>query len=668
MGEGQLAGMMRDCSPQSILAVVCPPPQERVRPSQQPDYNPALPSIEGWRMMGCGQVGVPLAPQGSHIVRCNFFQVNAANLPEKIFHYHVSMKRIDRDGNVDGQDCVADEDLENCVKMMTLLRQEHAEWGNCGFVYDGRSSVFTHKQIEMASTNENGQGFMTQELTLSDSASAKGGKRFQVTLSLIETVFRPQSGAPKPNYMRAIDTSLLSFARWDVVKPNPDWFLVGSKIYRSSGTQFSLANGYVAMHGFFAGLKTCVSGMYLVADMSTSCFLKGGKMLELMCLVGDFVSIDVMVSEARRGPFPPPVLDRISEFVKGAKCRLYHLDQKKRIKGLGPASNSRESMFEIEGGKHITVEEYYTMLANDPTKPAYRRALPDGRLKYPWLPTVLFGTSNHRVLIPAELVWIPGGQTRNKKITRELTAQLIRHAAVRPDERFKLLTNSDVRSGECSIVTTLRNTDSDGFGLSEINPVPMAVKATILPQAKLLYGDNRQVDPMLAGEWKMDRNSFLVSPPNAEPRGFMYGVVLVADREPSNCDDNIRRFQEDMEREGASTGLRLFAGGPTIKSSENGEELRYKLQFLHEHGAKIVFVMMTTSSYGLVKWAGDLLGIQTQCLRWRNIEKPPRGYHGNVLLKVNTKLGGVNHSLISRLPNGQPPQGKTFQSPPASLS
>jgi len=56
-------------------------------------------------------------------------------------------------------------------------------------------------------------------------------------------------------------------------------------------------------------------------------------------------------------------------------------------------------------------------------------------------------------------------------------------------------------------------------------------------------------------------------------------------------------------------------------------------------------------------------------LKWKNIERPPRGYHYNVMLKVNTKMGGTNHTLISRLPGrpGPPPQGM-FQEPPASLS
>jgi hypothetical protein len=56
-------------------------------------------------------------------------------------------------------------------------------------------------------------------------------------------------------------------------------------------------------------------------------------------------------------------------------------------------------------------------------------------------------------------------------------------------------------------------------------------------------------------------------------------------------------------------------------------------------------------------------------MKWKNVDKPPRGYHLAVSLKINTKLGGTNHTLASRL-NPQMLQSapKTFQDPPASLS
>jgi hypothetical protein len=61
-----------------------------------------------------------------------------------------------------------------------------------------------------------------------------------------------------------------------------------------------------------------------------------------------------------------------------------------------------------------------------------------------------------------------------------------------------------------------------------------------------------------------------------------------------------------------------------------------------------VLVMLATDAYAKVKLVGDGLGVSTQCLRWKNVERPPRGYQANVMLKINTKLGGTNHTLASR--------------------
>jgi eukaryotic translation initiation factor 2C len=68
-----------------------------------------------------------------------------------------------------------------------------------------------------------------------------------------------------------------------------------------------------------------------------------------------------------------------------------------------------------------------------------------------------------------------------------------------------------------------------------------------------------------------------------------------------------------------------------------------------------------------VKYAADSIGLTTQCVKWKNIDRQPKGYVMNVLLKINTKMGGTCHTLSSRLV-GAPTGPKVFQDPPASLS
>jgi hypothetical protein len=37
----------------------------------------------------------------------------------------------------------------------------------------------------------------------------------------------------------------------------------------------ALSSGYILRRGYYAGLKVCMAGLLLVADMSVSCFLQG---------------------------------------------------------------------------------------------------------------------------------------------------------------------------------------------------------------------------------------------------------------------------------------------------------------------------------------------------------------------------------------------------------
>lgn len=280
---------------------------------------------------------------------------------------------------------------------------------------------------------------------------------------------------------------------------------------------------------------------------------------------------------------------------------------------------------------------------------------PDGKYLYPFLPTINVGTTSRPVLVPPTLVVLPDYQSRSK-LTPEMTAVLIKHAAVRPDVRMQFITDgakgSPLASSYQSDVSAL------AFGLGGIEKHAMAVQAKLLPQAKLQYLGAGIVDPGLSGSWNIDRPQMKFKHPAPDPTGagYMYGVMVVADRPPyGDWASLAAEFTQQIERDAGLAGIRLKQGGPVLTCSERGDDIKEKLSKMQGGGVRIVLVMMGGDSYGTVKLIGDALGVSTQCLKWKNINKPPRGYHANVMLKINTKMGGTNHSLISRLPpSGNP--------------
>jgi hypothetical protein len=61
-----------------------------------------------------------------------------------------------------------------------------------------------------------------------------------------------------------------------------------------------------------------------VTDKSVGCFLKGGKMIELMAAIGGFELV-----------LRAPLLDREENTRKSRKIRLVHLGNRKIFKGFG---------------------------------------------------------------------------------------------------------------------------------------------------------------------------------------------------------------------------------------------------------------------------------------------------------------------------------------------
>lgn len=142
-----------------------------------------------------------------------------------------------------------------------------------------------------------------------------------------------------------------------------------------------LSDSCVSMLGYYASLKICRAGLVFVADIAVNCFLAGGSLLDLLCGVGNYRSLDELCSESaryfqqaeeavnnRRGDhygdnnnsssnsnnrrralgsdeafgdlnygLPEPVIRRMEEAFKTAKIKVTYSNQWKKIKSFGTA-------------------------------------------------------------------------------------------------------------------------------------------------------------------------------------------------------------------------------------------------------------------------------------------------------------------------------------------
>lgn len=139
------------------------------------------------------------------------------------------------------------------------------------------------------------------------------------------------------------------------------------------------------------GLKTCLAGLVLVSDLSVTCFLAAGEMINLMRLAGEYRTLTEMVEDCKRVGGRPGIsrlrLLRIQDIVKGSKIKLTYNNQWKKCKLLGDAPNL--ATFDLDG-QSTNVKDYFETTFGI-------------RLKYPDLPTINIGSKTRPLLIPSEL-------------------------------------------------------------------------------------------------------------------------------------------------------------------------------------------------------------------------------------------------------------------------
>lgn len=421
--------------------------------------------------------------------------------------------------------------------------------------------------------------------------------------------------------LNSLHTALMTSPRSQAVLDNPDWFLVGSQAFRTSSQAFSLPSAaYIVRQGFYVGLKACLSGLVVVCDMTAACFLNGGRLLDVIAS-----SARVDVDSVRLGRFDQASMASI---LKDCKVLLTHSHHRRKFKSFGPPANSEQSRF-VHEGRRMTVAEYFGSILSKP-------------LQYPAALTINVSANKAKpIWIPLEFVAVIAGQCRTQAISGRDAAQMIKYAAVRPHERFNTILSAD------SILTTIRSDETvRAFGVNDIALQPLSVPAKILPAPKLLFGGNQVHEPKLTGQWPFESFRFLSSPREVT----IFGVLLITSRGLQDCDRKIRDFTQSLINAGAALQCRLQSTELYRRSDLNPASIEREMRSFTSKVNLVVVLLENKDAYGTVKRVADHFGRASQCVKWDNIEKP---IHKNLMLKINTKMGGVNHSLAHILPPGR---------------
>jgi hypothetical protein len=507
--------------------------------------------------------------------------------------------------------------------MMKLVKSY--DLNNIEVFYDGRSNLYTSRRLPFAEKN-----FEVEVRKHEDVADSQNSK-FAVTIKLSKEINMKQIGdfitgkkidgksETPQECLNAIDIILGHAASYKFVNR-------GRSFYTSEGS-FNLGGGVDAWAGFFQSVRALKTGLYLNVDVSATAFHQPKRVLD--------IAVDVWRKQRPEDLFNYSANERdVRELEKSIKlCKVkmeYRSDYARvmRVEGV-----SRKSAFNVTfqcDGVEVSVANFFEKTYNY-------------RLKYPNLPCIIAGSK--KAHIPLELCTVLPSQIFKRKINDLQTASMIKFTCKKPDERARRI-NDGIDKLNPGSVSAFKD-----IGLS-VDSNMVSVKGRILDPPSILYS-KKTMRPN-NGSWNLRDLAF--------QRGAVlkdWGVLVLADNRDINI-NAVQRFVGELVNMAGRTGLRVEQRQPPIVyGSPEGRGLQMKMHELHSQlldkgsGLRFVLVILRGSKdvYADVKRLTDTeMGIPSQCMLIKHAIKASPQYIGNLLLKINSKLGGVNSSLEAPLP------------------
>jgi hypothetical protein len=268
---------------------------------------------------------------------------------------------------------------------------------------------------------------------------------------------------------------------------------------------------------------------------------------------------------------------------------------------------------------------------------------------------VNIGNFEKATYIPAELAWIKQGHVFNGELTTAQRQNIIKFSCRQPPDNFETIR---------TLGRVIMGMNDNHFRDRQIkfSDEMLVVPARVLDAPSLKYG-TRTEKPQ-RGSWNLVGKQFSAGA-TIETWAVLW-IKTVGTRTPP---DQVQNAVESFRKKMAEMGMRV-SQRPSLESvdlkgpmKEQCEALQGVLRKLAEKKPHLLLVVLPTGQdriFRFVKWATDCkLGIPNHCVLVEKFSKGSPQYMANNALKVNQKLGGVNHTLDTPS-SGLLAQGKTM--------
>ncbi|KAM6499862.1 argonaute-like protein [Amanita muscaria] len=398
-----------------------------------------------------------------------------------------------------------------------------------------------------------------------------------------------------------------------------------------------LAPGSEIWQGFFISVRPTFKQLMVNINVCYTAFIEAGNLADALFAIGGN-------THGAMPTLPPSIANSI-------KVKTRHLKHRKKLFKIG-TTTARNTFFKCSeyGDINLSVEQYFQRKYSI-------------KLKHPTdLPVVSLGvidkngTKSHN-WVPAELCDIVVGLPRRGKLSDVETSNMIRFACNTPGTNAR-----DIVETGLPILGFTSNSSSvlNSFGI-EIENKMSGIPARVLPPPRLAYREGRA--EMKEGAWNILNVKFQLG---AQVRPWW--VLYVNDsRGRTRQQDELRPLIEAFKDKCGKCGMVIPREMPallpiaSLNKIHNDDQARTGalrciqdiLTVAMRQKGKPSFVLVLLERvdhfiYPGIKRIGDVtLGIHTVHMQLDKALDPRKQdqYLSNVALKVNTKLGGINHKL-----------------------
>ncbi|SPP87304.1 blast:Protein argonaute-2 [Drosophila guanche] len=525
-------------------------------------------------------------------VAVNYLDVNLDKMPAVAYHYDVKIS--------------PERPKKFYRHAFEVYRKKHM--GGVIAAYDGRASCYTADKIVCKPQEEKVTVTDNHGRTLNFTLQVKETEELVVNLSSLRSYVKDKINEKPMRALQVLEVVLASPCHATGVRAGRSFFKRSDQ-----GKAINLGDGYEALVGLYQSV-----------------------------VLGDrpFVNVDVC---HKSFPFASTVVEYIERYhgervENHTNIELKRLDIETFLKGIkivykSPPSFARPpTIFMVLGltklpanrlsfdkeGQQMTVEKYF--------------ASREYNLKYPNLPCLHVGSPTANIFLPMELCSIEEGQLLNRKDQEAQVSAMIKYTATSTNER---------RSKILDLLSFFKHNSNPTvarFGM-RLQSDFITVNMRILDPPMVEYKGNSMVS-VKNGSWRMDRLKFYAPKPREHKWAILYG--------PRMMYNAVEDFKQCVLTQSAIVNVCLDRKAEIRLYKDERDFDNYFRDFKRLQ-CDFVFVIIPNSGplYDNVKQKAELQhGILTQCIKLFTVQRKlnPQCI-GNILLKVNAKLNGINHKL-----------------------